>query len=144
MRTILAMGIALAVAGCVQTSEMPLAPNVVRLQSQGRGLIGAQEAPKQTLRRAAELTLKNGYTHFRLADASMANGSEFGGYMPGTSTTNVSLIGDTAYATTTTSPGFAIRRRTTDVGVTVVMFRASEPGAKGAFDAAQVLKQTGG
>jgi hypothetical protein len=30
------------------------------------------------------------------------------------------------------------------VGVTVIMFHADEPGAKGAFDAAEVLKKYGG
>jgi len=41
------------------------------------------------------------------------------------------------------SSGFLmpIYRPTTDVGVTVVMLHANEPGAKGAFDAAEVLKK---
>jgi hypothetical protein len=39
------------------------------------------------------------------------------------------------------SSGFStpIYARTADVGVTVIMFHANEPGAKGAFNAAEVL-----
>jgi hypothetical protein len=37
-----------------------------------------------------------------------------------------------------------VYKRTADVAVTVVMFHADEPGAKGAFDAAAVLKRYGG
>jgi len=31
------------------------------------------------MRRAAELTLQNGYSHFRLEDAQMSRGSQFAG-----------------------------------------------------------------
>jgi hypothetical protein len=33
---------------------------------------------------------------------------------------------------------------TSNIGVTVVMFRENEPEARGAFDAAQIVKQFGG
>ena len=39
------------------------------------------------------------------------------------------------------SPAGTGLRLTTDVGVTVVMFRAGDPGSKDAFDAAEVLKK---
>ena len=50
--------------------------------------------------------------------------------------------GNSAYASGY-SNGFStpIYRRTADVGVTVIMFQANEPGAKNAFDAATILKQ---
>ena len=51
-------------------------------------------------------------------------------------------FGNSALATGYSS-GFStpIYRRSADVGVTVVMFHAGEPGAKDAFDAAEVLKK---
>ena len=90
----------LGVSACASTQELPLAPNMVRLD------ISAPTAPlvgEVTLRRAAELTLQNGYSAFRL------------------------------------TPIYALAFD--DFGVTVVMFHASDPGARAAFDAAEVLKE---
>jgi hypothetical protein len=44
---------------------------------------------------------------------------------------------------TGTASGFStpIYRRTADVGVTIVMFHAADPGAKDAFHAAEMLKR---
>lgn len=53
-------------------------------------------------------------------------------------------MGNTAYGnysgTTISTPMYA---PTADIGVTVVMFHADEPGAQGAFDAAEVMKKGG-
>ena len=66
MRKIL-VGIALVVlAGCATTSEMPLAPNVVRLDTQASGALFVGSAPSITMKKAAEATLARGYSHFRL------------------------------------------------------------------------------
>ena len=95
------------------------------------------------MRRAAELTLQNGYTHFRLEQASLQQGSELGGVY---STSNGSAFatgyGNSAFVTGS-STGFStpIYRPTSDVGVTVIMFHDGEPGAAGTFDAKQVLAQ---
>ncbi len=113
------------VSGCVTTQEMPLAPNVVRLDTHAMGVVFTGQAVPQTMRRAAELTLQNGYAYFRLDQPEMSQGVEQGG-----SVNNV--------WTGTSTP---IMARTADVGVTVTMFRANEPGAKGAFNAAEVLKK---
>ncbi|HEY1862892.1 MAG TPA: hypothetical protein VGG77_04210 [Roseiarcus sp.] len=54
---------ALSVSACADTQEYPLAPNMVRLD------ISPPTAPfvrEATLRRAAELTLRNGCSAFRL------------------------------------------------------------------------------
>ncbi len=45
-----------------------------------------------------------------------------------------------AYGSGFSTPMYA---PTSEIGVTVVMFRANEPGAKGAFNAAEVLKKYG-
>lgn len=50
-------------SGCATTEETRLAPNLVGLDTQAPF---ASEAANQTMRRAAELTLQNGYTYFRL------------------------------------------------------------------------------
>jgi hypothetical protein len=54
---------ALSVSACADTQEYPLAPNMVRLDISPPAGPFVREA---TLRRAAELTLRNGYSAFRL------------------------------------------------------------------------------
>lgn len=64
MRNLIVAAIAgLSVSACADTQEYPLAPNMVRLD------INPPTAPfvrEATLRHAAELTLRNGYSAFRL------------------------------------------------------------------------------
>jgi hypothetical protein len=62
-------------AGCVSTQETPLAPNMVRLDVAPSGAPFIREA---TLRRAAELTLRNGYSAFRLTPIYMLAFDDFG------------------------------------------------------------------
>lgn len=135
--------IAFVLGACVTTQEMPLAPNVVRLDTHASGLLFANKAGSVTLHRAAELTLQNGFTHFRLEQADISHGSQLAGVYStstgnayGTVYGNSVSVTDSSFGTTT-----PIYRPTSDVGVTVVMFHAGEPGAVGAFDAKQVLGQ---
>jgi hypothetical protein len=146
MRSLRVLPIALALAGCVSTQELPLAPNVVRLDTHASGALFAGQATGQTMKRAAEITLQNRYSHFRLEEAQLSHGSQFAGMSSyGTGTAIATGYGYGAFGTGTYT-GFStpIYRPTTDVGVTVVMFHANDPGAKDAFDAAAVLKKYGG
>ena len=99
MRKLIVAAVAgLGASACATTQELRFAPNMVRLD------VGPPAAPfvgEATLRRAAELTLENGYTAFRLTPVYGLAFDHF--------------------------------------GVTVVMFRAGDPEAEGAFDAAKVL-----
>ena len=146
MRAMLLGILMLALAGCVSTQELPLAPNVVRLDTHASGLMWTGSAANVTLKRAAQATLDRGYTHFRLDQASMSQGSQLAGFVGQSSGTAVATgIGNTV-TVTGTSTGYAtpVYAPTANVGVTVIMFRADEPGAQGAFDAAQIVKQFGG
>jgi hypothetical protein len=121
-----------ALSACIRTQEMPLAPNVVRIDTQAAGLLFAGQATGQTMRRAAEITLQHGYSHFRLDQVGMSQGSEVSGiYTYGTANASGYAAGNSAYGSATSS-GFAtpIRRPTANVGVTVIMFHADEAGAK--------------
>lgn len=135
--------VAVLLSACVTTQEMPLAPNVVRLDTNARGLLFVNQAPEATMKRAAEVTLEKGFTHFRFDQADMSQGSQLVGMTSNTyGNANFNRTGyGSGYGTysgfTTTTP---IMAPTSHVGVTVIMFRASEPGAQGAFDAQQVLK----
>ncbi|TBC99000.1 hypothetical protein ELH07_09555 [Rhizobium ruizarguesonis] len=138
-------GLAYILAACATTSEMPLAPNMVRLDTNASGLIFTSAAGAITMKKAAEATIRRGYTHFRLEQAQTASGSRFVGMNTyGSGTAQASVYGNTAYGTYSGSsfstPMYA---PTASIGVTVIMFHANEAGAKGAFDAAEVLKKNG-
>lgn len=131
----------LVLSACIHTQEMPLAPNVVRIDTQASGLLFVGQASSSTIRRAAELTLKNGYSHFRLDQAQVSQGSVITGvyststgYATGTRYGGVSYLKGTSYGSS-----FVGRAPTANVGVTVIMFHANEPGAEGTFSAAEVL-----
>ena len=57
--------------GCRSTEEVPLAPNFVRLDTHAPF---ASETEGQTMRRAAEVTLANGYSYFQLTPIYWTNG----------------------------------------------------------------------
>ncbi len=141
----------LIVAGCIHTQELALAPNVVRLDTQASGWLFTGQATSQTMRRAAELTLQNGYSHFRFEQAELSQGSQLAGVYgqsQGTASAQGNgMVTGNLYSGSASArysgTGFAtpIYRRTANVGVTVIMFHADEPGAKGSFDAAEVLRR---
>jgi len=159
MRLVVTICAALSLAGCLSTQEMPLAPNVVRIDTQAKGLLFTGQTVPQTMRAAAKATLDRGYSHFKFTDASLQQGSMVAGTV-GSSSTNVvgssattvngsygggfmsanAATAGTANATTFGSTS-VIRAPTAGAAATVIMFHANEPGAQGAFDAEQVLKQ---
>lgn len=136
---------ALLLSGCATTQEMPLAPNVVRLDTHASGLLFTSAAPAMTMKRAAEVTLQRGYTHFQLGDATTAQGRSLVGMQThGQASGSATTFGNTTYGNVSgTSYSTPVYAPTSNVGVTVVMFHANEPGAVGAWDAADVLKRQG-
>lgn len=135
----------MALASCSTTTEMPLAPNMVRLDTQASGLIATSGAGASTLKRAAEITLARGYTHFRIEQASTSSGSRVIGVQAnttgwGNSTFRGAGASHTFGGTTTYVP---MRAPTSHIGVTVVMYRATDAGARGAFNASEIVKSNG-
>jgi len=76
MRNLIVAAIAaLSLSACADTQEYPMAPNMVRLD------VTPPTAPfvrETTLRRAAELTLQNGYSAFRLEPIYVEAFDDFG------------------------------------------------------------------
>jgi hypothetical protein len=130
-------------AGCISTQEMPLAPNVVRIDTQSSGWLFTGKTVPQTMRAAANATLQRGYSHFRFADAGMSQGSQVAGVIGGSNTNFNGNYGYGFMSGYSNSFGSAsvVRAPTAGAAATVIMFHADEPGAQGAFDAAQVLQQ---
>jgi hypothetical protein len=143
--------ISLDLAGCIQTQEMPLAPNAVRLDTHASGLLFTGQTVPQTMHRAAEATLRAGYTRFRFADTSSAQGSRLiGVYSSANAQANttgtVSSYGNFATLNTNSNASadastVPVYQNTSDVGVTVIMLKQGDPGFDAAFNAKQVLAQ---
>ena len=140
---ILALGAMVALGGCISTQELPIAPNVVRLDTQASGLLFTGQTVPQTMRMAATATLNRGYTHFKFADADLQQGSVVSGVVGSSSGSYSGTYGQGMYSGSANSFGSAsvIRKRTSAVGVTVIMFHADESGAKDAFLAEDILRQ---
>ena len=69
------IAVALALAGCSSIQETAFAPNMVRLDVKPYAAPFVRQA---TLRRAAELTLQNGYSAFRLMPIYVNAFDDFG------------------------------------------------------------------
>ena len=131
--------LSVGLSACVSTQVMPLAPNMVRIDTKASGLLYQGRAVPETMIAAARETLARGYTHFRFGDASMGQGSEItgvSGFGAGNATAYGNSLNMNSYGTATVN-----RVNTEGAAVTVTMFNADEPGAKGAFVAQQVLNQ---
>jgi hypothetical protein len=145
MKTIVLLlgAIAPLLGACYSMTEMQLAPNVYRVETDASGLLFAGKSGQQTLKRAAELTLQNGYTHFKIADASLSTGSQFVGYTPSyvSGQATATQYGNTTqvYGNGWVNNGTAIHKPTSKAAATVIMLRAGDPGVADAFDAAAVL-----
>ena len=125
----LLFGMGLLTSACITTQEMPLAPNVVRLDTQASGLLFVGQAAPKTLKRAAELSLQKGYTHFRLGQANVSQGSVLAGVYSSAESTSYGSATATGFGNmafvngTSRSSGFGMATPlyapTASVGVTV-------------------------
>jgi hypothetical protein len=139
-----AVMLSFVLTGCISTSEMPLAKNVWQIHTETGGVLFTGMADKATLKRAAELTLAQGYTHFLIQNPNTQSGEVYAGSTQGFASTNLSMVGNTAYGTTTYTPGVPLMKPVKNVSVTVVMFHENEPQAAQALDAVAMLKRLSG
>lgn len=116
----------LGLSACVSQSEMALANNVYKLDVDARGLIAMSSAKNSLQKRAAELTISKGYTHYLIADANTAEGATYLGTTPTYGQTSVNVYGNTAYGSTTVYGGQPIIQPRSSTSLIVVMFREPE------------------
>jgi len=89
-------------------SETQLDTNVFRVSFSGNGYTPAERAEDLALLRSAELTLKNGYTHFVIIDErAYVNQAAYTTPTQTVTTANATVVGNNAYGTarTTTTGG---------------------------------------
>src|SRR4051812_19068641 len=106
---------------------MPLAPNVVRIDTQSKGLLFTGQTVPQTMRAAANATLSRGYTHFRFADANLGQGSEFAGTVGSYNASYNGTYGRGSYSGNASGFGSttAVHAPTASASGTVIMFHAN-------------------
>jgi hypothetical protein len=143
LKKFLAIAGAMALAGCVSTQEMPLAPNVVRIDTQAKGLLFTGQTVPQTMRAAANATLTRGYTHFKFADANLQQGSEVTGAIGSSSGNYSGSYGNGMYSGNSSGFGSTsiMRAPTATASGTVIMFHEKDREAKTAFRAEDILRQ---
>jgi len=114
MRLLSTASLVLALTACATTyqpqgfsggfSETQLDTNVFRVSFKGNGYTHAERAEELALLRSAELTLKNGFTHFVIIDGqSRETHSTYTTPLQATTTGSTSVYGNTAYGSSTTS-----------------------------------------
>jgi hypothetical protein len=140
--------ISAAVSGCATPyqpngftggfTETQIAENVWRVTFEGNGHTGSKKAEDFALLRAADLTLKTGYTHFGLA-SSTAKENMAAVVTPQTSTTNMNAYRTgnaiSGTATTNTFGGNMMFVSFPTANNTVVMFKGKPQGRDMVFDA---------
>jgi hypothetical protein len=133
--------IGIGLAGCVNTNEMEVAPNVVMLQTNAGGALFAGRSGPEMLKHAAQDTVQRGYTCFALSGAQMKTGSQYAGSIE-TADANVTGYGyGNSFSAFGSSSGFStpVYRHVESAGATVTMNNDCGPGS---FRAADVLKRS--
>jgi hypothetical protein len=140
VKTISVIALTGGMAGCVSTSEMEVAPNVVMVQSEAGGALFVGKSGPELMKKAAEATLQRGYTCFALSGAQMEAGSEYAGSFNTAHATITGFGYGNSFSATGFGHGFStpIYRHVEKAGATVTMSKACGPSS---FRAADILKR---
>ena len=102
-------------------SDTQLDENVFNITFRGNGYTSMERASDFTYLRAADLTLKNGFTYFAVT-YSTKNVSTSSFTTASQTTTQINYYGGTAYATSQTTPGTTYTFNEPAVEMTVICF----------------------
>lgn len=151
MRSLLILVLPIILSACATTyqpqglsggfSETQLDTNVFKVSFRGNGYTHAERAEDLALLRSAELTLKNGFTHFAVIDSQSRE--KHGTYTPPTqsyTTANATAYGNSAYGTaqTTTYGGQTFHISKPSTTNTIMCFK-EKPDIQGLVYDAQFL-----
>ena len=149
--------LALALAGCATQyqssgltggySETQIDANVFRISATGNAMTSLERAEEMALLRAAELTLKNGFTHFTIADSRSRHDvvTIDGGVGYSTTTGTVSTYGQTATINARTQSvddgPMTVRKPAATLTVVCYAGRPNVPGI--IYDANTIIRSLG-
>ncbi len=123
-------------------SETQLDKNVFRVSFRGNGYTDRERAEDFALLRSAELTLKNGFTHFVIVDGR--SGTDYSAFTTPTQSTtygSANVYGNTAYgrSTTTTTGGQTVLIQKPSSTNTIVCLNGKPEGVF-AYDASFIYR----
>lgn len=102
--------------------DTQLDENVFSITFKGNAYTNMQRASDFTYLRAADLTLQNGYTYFAVTFASK-NVSTTTYATASQTTTEINFYGNTAYATSQTTPGQTYTQKRPVIEMTIICFK---------------------
>lgn len=82
MRFFVPAALAVAVAGCANSSVMPISKDTFQVTTSASGVCGATGAKQVALRQAAVETIRQGYDSFVIVDDDYRNNVQIVGYTP--------------------------------------------------------------
>lgn len=137
----------LLLAGCAQTSTIPLAANTVQITSRAAPACGAEGAERMAFRQAAVETINRGFDSFVILNGQYQGDTFVAGYTPvqaySSGTAHVNSFGNSAtvYGNTTTTytGGQPITMTRHSQGLIVRMFKDGDPAAANALSARDSL-----
>lgn len=151
MRAMMFMPVVVVLFGCVSPykqegfgggfSETQLDTSVFRVSFRGNGVTQAERVEELALLRSAELTLKNGFTHFAVIDSkSREIHSSYNSPTQSYTTANATAYGNSAYgtATTTTYGGQTVHITKPSTTNTIMCFKG-KPDIQGLVYDAQFI-----
>lgn len=131
----------MTLSACTSVSETPLSANVWQISVEGRGGLGAASVDKALLKRAAELTLEQGFDRFFLSSPENRDQIVHAGNTPITTTGSANIVGSSIYGNATTTGGDPILVRIKSSTVLIAMLSADDPNAVNALDARLILQR---
>ena len=132
---------AAALSGCVYNKAVPVGNDTWRMETDVTGPLGVDIAASNTLRDAAELTLREGYTHFLLAP-SPADSSDLGVRALLYGSSRVVYAPVIAGAAVASGGRAQVEEPTVRTSITVIMLRKNDPRIPQAYDALKVFAGT--
>ena len=127
---------ALTLVACQSVEDIQLSKNTWQVSGSGVGRIGVAGVNQAVLKRAAELTLANGYDRFAILEISGSQGVQNVGSTPIFATTTP-RYGGGSY--TRFSGGGPVIASTKSTSAVVRMFAPGDAGYQNALDANEVL-----
>jgi hypothetical protein len=135
--------VAVALAGCVQTSVTPLSQNQFMLNTSAAPICGNRGSAEVASQMAAVETLRRGFDRYVIQGAQSQNNVRTVSTPPTGSTTTGTFTGygNAVYGTARTSyyGGGTMVTGTRDTNLVVLMLRPRDPGYANALDARSIL-----
>lgn len=128
--------------GCIRSTEIALAPNIVRVDTEASGFLSVGKANSEVIKKAAQTTTRRGYSHFLISGHGYGKSvipigasHHINGIMVGNRIRNniMSIYDSHTYSNVILMP-------VEHSSVIIVMFKKGDRIPQSAFDAMRLLK----